>query len=123
MTDVAKKVIARNNVPIDVSSLSSLTYVVQQALAWPVIHPIVLDICIAFAPLRLPPYVLLEVIDFLAVEYDGSDENESMMHRVSHVKKINLIVGVQRSQRNIDEQQRRRVVLVRTLDDRRDVRK
>ena len=66
----------------------------QQALTWHRIHPIVLDVCIAFAPMRLPPYVLLEVIDFLPVEYEGSDENESLMHRVRHGLKIRLIESV-----------------------------
>ena len=77
-------------------------------------HPILLDISIAFAPMRLPPYVLLEIFDWLPVKYEivgwrqveywRSDENESLMHRVRHIKKIRLIEGVQRSQRNIDEQ-------------------
>ena len=56
-----------------------------------------LDICIAFAPLRLPPYVLLEICDWLPVAYDGSDGNESLMHVVSHVKKIRLIESVHRA--------------------------
>ena len=71
-------------------------------------HAILLDICIAFAPMRLLPYVLLEVVDWLPVKYvimDGwtrvvqarSDENESMMHRMRHIKKIRLIEGVYRS--------------------------
>jgi hypothetical protein len=84
-----------------------------KALLWPRVHPILLDICIAFAPMRLPPYVLLEICDWLPVKYEiidwnsvigRSDMNESMMHRVRHIKKIRLIEGVQRSQRNIDEQ-------------------
>ena len=68
-----------------------------QALAWRLIQPRLLDICIAFAPLRLPPYVLLEICDWLPVYYYGSDENESLMHLVSHVKKIRLIESVHRA--------------------------
>ena len=56
-----------------------------------------LDICIAFAPMRLPPYVLLEIYDWLPVAYPASDENESLMHLVSHVKKIRLIESVHRA--------------------------
>ena len=47
--------------------------------------------------MQLPPYVLLEVIDFLPVEYDGSEENESLVHRVRHFNKIRLIERVYHS--------------------------
>ena len=47
--------------------------------------------------MRLPPYVLLEIIDWLPVEYEGCDENESLVHVVSHVKKIRLIESVHRA--------------------------
>ena len=75
-----------------------------QALRWRVVRRRLLDICIAMAPLRLPPYVLLEIVDMLPAVYEGADENESLLHVVSHLKKIRLIEGVQRSQRKIDEQ-------------------
>ena len=68
-----------------------------QALLWKNVRSRLLDVIIAFAPLRLPPYVLLEVIDFLPVVYDGSDENESLMHRVRHGLKIRLIESVHHS--------------------------
>ena len=74
-----------------------------QALLWENFHPRLLDICVVLAPIRLPPYVLLEIVDWLPVVHID-DENESLAHRVSHVKKIRLIEGVQRSQRTIDRQ-------------------
>jgi len=53
----------------------------------------------AFAPLLLPPYVLLEVFDWLPTmsPVDGLDANDSCMHLVSHIKKIRVIEGFQRS--------------------------
>ena len=70
-----------------------------------------LGICLAFAQLFLPPYDLLEICDWLPVEYEygptdaksKSDPNESHLHLVEHYKKIMLINGVHRSVRTILE--------------------
>ena len=47
----------------------------------------IIGICLAFAPLDLPPYVLLWIIDFLPNYYD----------KLSHHKKIELITSVRDS--------------------------
>ncbi len=53
---------------------------------------IIKDVCIAFAPLQLPPYVLLEIIDWLPhIEYE------------KHFKKISLIISMRNSIRKIQE--------------------
>ena len=49
-------------------------------------QPELVGICLAFAPLELPPYVLLWIIDFLP-NYD----------KLSHHKKIELITSVRNS--------------------------
>jgi hypothetical protein len=46
-------------------------------------HELIVDICVAFAPLRLPPYVLLEIIDYLP-----------RMEHATRLKKITIIEGV-----------------------------
>lgn len=59
---------------------------VVQTLQWKAVHKNILNICIAMAPLCLPSYVLLWIIDELP-NYD----------RVSHFKKIRLIESIKRS--------------------------
>ena len=68
-----------------------------------------LDVCIAFAPMRLPPYVLLEIVDWLPM-YEDAEADQSFMQLCPHIKKIRLIEGVQRSQRNIDEKRQEKGV-------------
>jgi hypothetical protein len=51
-----------------------------------VVHQQLLELCIALAPFSLPPYVTLEIFDWLP-----------MMRLVRHGLKIALIVGVQKS--------------------------
>lgn len=48
-------------------------------------HNLLLNYCISFLPLQLPPYVMLEIFDWLP---DSSDEY------MSHFKKIELIVKI-----------------------------
>jgi hypothetical protein len=56
------------------------------SLTWRKIRQRLLDICIAMHFVRLPPYVLLEIVDFLP-----------HWHRmVAHARKIALIVEVRR---------------------------
>lgn len=53
---------------------------------------IIKDVCIAFAPFQLPPYVLLEIVDWLPhIEYER------------HFKKINLINSMRDSIRKIQQ--------------------
>lgn len=54
------------------------------------VHPMLLDICIAMYPLDLPPYVLLEIFDFLP-----------HMRWARHKAKIDLIIGVKKSANRI----------------------
>ena len=80
-------------------------------------HVYLLDVCVALAPLHLPPYVVLEVFDWLptkepvsweivddddeVVDVLHADRNESCMHLVSHIKKIRLIEGVHHARRRV----------------------
>jgi len=68
----------------------------NRSLQWRTVHAYLLDICLAFAPLQLPTYVLLEIFDWLPThaQIAGIDYNESSMYRVSHIKKIRLIERV-----------------------------
>ncbi len=50
-------------------------------------HAHILNICIAMAPLKLPNYVMLEIIDWLPHYYHG----------VSHQRKIALIESISRT--------------------------
>jgi len=70
---------------------------VNQQLQWPLIHRYLLDLSIVFASLRLPPYVMLEIVDWLPTPnaIDGVDFNKSCMQRVSHINKIRLFVRFQ----------------------------
>ena len=58
----------------------------SQLLFWPIVSSQIIDVCLAFHPLALPPYVLLEIIDwFPFYEY------------VDHKKKIDLILDLNKS--------------------------
>lgn len=54
------------------------------------LHGKVVDFCLTFGPLQLPPYVLLEIFDWLPY-----------MEHVRHWNKIQLINGLHRSRRRI----------------------
>jgi hypothetical protein len=60
-------------------------------------HPCLLELCMVFAPLRLPPYVMLEIVDWLPTPcaIEGVDFNESCVYRVSHINKVGLFVKFQ----------------------------
>jgi len=70
---------------------------INEQLQWSRIHPYLLELCIVFAPLRLPPYVMLEIVDWLPthVAIKDVDFNESCIHKVSHINKIRLFVRFQ----------------------------
>lgn len=53
----------------------------NKRVSWPIVHRMILNSCIAMSPLQLPPYVLLEIFDWLPL----------IEKHVSHVKKIHLI--------------------------------
>lgn len=53
---------------------------------WHSVHPLLLGVALAFAPMQLPPYVLLEIIDWL-VPFTST----------AHVPKIMLLRGVRKS--------------------------
>lgn len=59
----------------------------NRSLQWRLVQPKILDICVAMAPLQLPPYVLLWIIDWLPF-YEAA---------VSHHKKIALIENINNS--------------------------
>jgi hypothetical protein len=62
----------------------------NQSLQWSFVHAALLGVCVAFSPLHLPPYVLLEIFDWLP-----------LMEHVSHLRKIRLIEGMQRSRKAV----------------------
>jgi hypothetical protein len=75
----------------------------NRALEWSLVHANLLDVCVAFSPFELPPYVLLEIFDWLPTRHEvqGCNWNQSSMHHVSHIKKIRLLEGVQRSRKAV----------------------
>jgi hypothetical protein len=52
------------------------------------LHDTLLEFCLALGPLQLPPYVLLEIFDWLP-----------LMAHVRHYPKIKLVEGVHHSRR------------------------
>lgn len=75
-----------------VISSELLTSLFVQSLQWKIVHPILLNICVAMSSLQLPNYVLLEIVDWF----------EYWEVAVSHRKKIQLIENVNRSIRKIN---------------------
>ena len=63
---------------------------VENDLAWPTLHRFVLDTALALAPLALPPYVLLEILEWLP-----------RLRCHVHKQVIDLIEGVTRSVRRL----------------------
>jgi hypothetical protein len=57
---------------------------VRTSLKWINVQAILLDICIVFYPLDLPPYVLLEIVDRFAF----------WSTHVNHKKKIDYIIQI-----------------------------
>ena len=57
-----------------------------KSLEWSKVSSEIIDVCVAFASLDLPPYVLLEIIDWLPFNI-----------YVEHKKKIDLIVNLKKS--------------------------
>jgi len=86
-----------NNVDATIMHSIDTALQINKQLQWSLIHPYLLDLCIVFAPVRLPPYVMLEIVDWLPTPnaIEGIDFNESCMHRVSHINKIRLLVRFQ----------------------------
>jgi hypothetical protein len=58
----------------------------QQSLKWINVQATLLDICIAFYPLHLPPYVILEIVDKFAL----------WQTHVNRKKKIDYIIQIKR---------------------------
>lgn len=61
-------------------------------LAW------ALDVAVALAPLRLPPYVVLEILDWTAVK---AGRRAFRPIDVAEIKKVEVLVGVQRTQNRL----------------------
>jgi hypothetical protein len=57
-----------------------------ESLKWINVQATLLDICIAFYPARLPPYVILEIVDKFPF----------WETHVNHKKKIDFIIRVKR---------------------------
>ena len=55
-------------------------------IRWPIVSQIIIDVCISLHLLDLPPYVLLEIIDWF-----------DFYQFVNQKKKIDLIVNVRKS--------------------------
>ena len=59
---------------------------IRKNIEYSLISSQIIDVCIAFAAFDLPPYVLLEIVDWLPFfEY------------VDHKKKIDLIINLKKS--------------------------
>jgi hypothetical protein len=56
------------------------------SLKWINVQAVLLDICIAFYPLDLPPYVVLEIVDHFPF----------WLTQVNHKKKIDYIIQIKR---------------------------
>ena len=63
-----------------------------RSIRWKTVHGQVVDFCLAIMPLNLPPYVMLEIFDWLP-----------LMEHVRHYNKIRLIESCIRSYRKIEE--------------------
>jgi hypothetical protein len=46
-----------------VTTHNTITEALRSSLKWINVQATLLDICIAFYPIRLPPYVILEIVD------------------------------------------------------------
>lgn len=57
-----------------------------------------LDVAVAFAPLRLPPYVVLEILDWLKVR---AGRRAFWATDVAEIKKVTVLVGVQQTQNRL----------------------
>ena len=55
-------------------------------IRWPIVSQVIIDVCISLHSLDLPPYVLLEIIDWF-----------DFYQFVNQKKKIDLIVNVRKS--------------------------
>ena len=62
----------------------------NSSVLWPNAQPFLLQLIMTLTPLDLPPYVLLEVFDWLP-----------LMRRVEHKPKIDLIIAVRNSARRV----------------------
>jgi hypothetical protein len=58
----------------------------RSSLEWSNVQAVLLDICIAFYPLDLPPYVVLEIVDHFPF----------WSTHVNHKKKIDYIIQIKR---------------------------
>lgn len=67
----------------------------RRIVKWTAMRERVLEIALAFADLRLPPYVLEEIVDLTA----------PAMTATRHWLKIRVLIGVQRFQNQLDNQQ------------------
>ena len=70
----------------------------NRMLSWPILHGLVLNLAMVFTGLinmNMPPYVLLEIIDWLPIEQ--VDSHISQYYLKNNLKKIRLIESVQRS--------------------------
>ena len=73
-------------------------------VAWSKMRHIVIDICIALASLRLPPYIVLWIIDQIppmSHRFTYKDNDDYDPH---HLRKLRLIEGVERAVERIVSQ-------------------
>lgn len=59
-------------------------------ISWITVRPLLIDMCVALVPLQLPSYVLLEIFDWFHPD----------MHKTNRVKKVNLIVNIDKFYKN-----------------------
>lgn len=72
--------------------LTSRNQRINEEIGMSKVASVILDISIAFAPLQLPPYVLLEIVDHF--EY---------WHFIARKQKIDLLVQVDRSIKKLNK--------------------
>ena len=81
----------------------------NNSLSWPNVHKLLIDMCIGLLScdtlLWMPPYILLEIFDWLPYEEDVI----SIMHLVPQYKKVFLIEGVVNSMKKLIEQRARNI--------------
>jgi hypothetical protein len=74
------------NVGLEKKTHNDRVKALRTSLKWINVQAVLLDICIAFYPLRLPPYVILEIVDKFPF----------WKTHVNHKKKIDYIIQIKR---------------------------
>jgi hypothetical protein len=74
-------------------------------MRWKNVHRIVLQHCLTLRPLRLPPYVLLWILDWLPPLHHRFQTEHLCNYDPNHGKKIRLIESIMRDRRDVPGRQ------------------